>query len=125
MVILSSRVKRKSRLISKRDEPDGGGWRGGGKIYSRVFGFSSLTTASCPLSAANDSGVRPYLSLESGSTPSSTSSSLTTAQYPFATARDSGVCPCPSLESGSTPSSTSSSLTTTSCPFSAARDSGV
>jgi hypothetical protein len=66
-------------------------------IYSSseswVNGSSSFTTASHPHHLAQHSGVRPWLSLESGSTPSFASSILTTASYPFSAANDSGVCP--------------------------------
>jgi hypothetical protein len=81
---------------------------------------SSLTTASCPFSAADDSGVYPLwckpLDLESGSTLFVANSSLTTASCPPSAANDSGVR-SPPLESGSTRFVASSSLTTASCPL--------
>ncbi|KAH6995454.1 hypothetical protein BKA56DRAFT_569435 [Ilyonectria sp. MPI-CAGE-AT-0026] len=57
---------------------------------SAPFSSSSLMIASCPLSAADNSGVRPYSSLHSMSAPFS-SSSLTMVSCPFSAAHDSGV----------------------------------
>ncbi|KAH6668466.1 hypothetical protein B0J14DRAFT_488451, partial [Halenospora varia] len=51
----------------------------------------SLTTASCPFSAANDSSVWPLLSFELTSTPSVKSNSLTIVSCPFLAANNSGV----------------------------------
>ncbi|KAI0428830.1 hypothetical protein F5Y09DRAFT_311863, partial [Xylaria sp. FL1042] len=55
-----------------------------------IASSSSLTIASCPFSAAHDSGVRPYLSCNSILAPAA-SSSLTIASCPFSAAHDSGV----------------------------------
>ncbi|KAH7109507.1 hypothetical protein EDB81DRAFT_833464, partial [Dactylonectria macrodidyma] len=54
---------------------------------------SSLTTASCPFSAANQSGVRPSLSDASTSALPLSRSSLTTASCPSLVANQSGVRP--------------------------------
>ncbi|KAH7187721.1 hypothetical protein DER44DRAFT_799259, partial [Fusarium oxysporum] len=58
----------------------------------------------CPFMAAHDSGVIPFLSFESTSTPSVLSSRLTVASCPVAAAHDSGVIPSLFFEFTSTPS---------------------
>ncbi|KAI3571048.1 hypothetical protein IWW34DRAFT_576889, partial [Fusarium oxysporum f. sp. albedinis] len=67
-------------------------------VFAIVFVSSILTMASCPLSAAHDSGVLPYLSFESISMPSVATSILTTALCPLPAAHDSGVRPSSSLD---------------------------
>src|SRR5262249_40016365 len=55
---------------------------------------STLTTASCPFTAAHDSGVIPYSEpFEAASTLPESSSTLTTASCPFPAAHHSGVRP--------------------------------
>ena len=85
-----------------------------------------LTTASCPILTAHDSGVCPLPPLKFRSTPSFASNCCTTASYPILTAAyDSGVCPLLSLESGLTPSFASNSLHHRLVPVLATHDSGV
>lgn len=86
---------------------------------------STFTTAPWPCAAAQDSGVRPSLSLESASTfPISRSTSITALQ-PCCAAKDNGVLPSLFLKSASAFPDSSSTFTTASWPFFAAQDSAV
>ncbi|KAF4226010.1 hypothetical protein CNMCM6805_005281 [Aspergillus fumigatiaffinis] len=87
--------------------------------------FKSLTTASFPLSAAQDNGVRPRESFVSTSTAPVSSSIFTTASCPFCAAKDNGVRLSESLESTSANPVAINSFTTASWPLLAALDSGV
>ena len=74
---------------------------------------SSPTTTSCPHSAANNSGVVPYLFSEFGLILPYARSSFTTASCPFSAANDSGIySQLKSLKFILTPSYTSSNFTT-------------